>query len=382
MGCCNNPNYQDRAARESINNSVYRACQCATEACECKNVALQVLIAVESSAESASSDAYQSQAIWNDFQTRYLGASTTNPVTTSVGALYFNTISNAFFVWNGLSWQVVTGTGTVTNVATGTGLTGGPIGTTGTISLANTSVVSGNYTNSNITVDSQGRITLASNGTNGTLTSIIAGTGLNGGTITSSGTISANFGTTSGTICAGNDSRVVNAATQITNSSAITLSPTQGVITSIPSYVKRITFHFQDVVVSGGSDHEIVIQFGYGATPTYLTSGYISAYTILGSSGATEGNVAGVGFSLYFFPTSGFTQNGSITFTLVDSSVNKWSASGIYAVYNSSFVPQQSYLSYGRVDLGAGNNISAIKIFPQSSQKTFTAGSIIATFEN
>lgn len=326
MGCCNNPNYQDRAARESINNSVYRACQCATEACECKNVALQVLIAVEASAESASSDAYQSQAIWNDFQTRYLGASTTNPVTTSVGALYFNTISNAFFVWNGLSWQAVAGTGTVTNVATGTGLTGGPIGTTGTIS--------------------------------------------------------ANFGTTSGTICAGNDSRVVNAATQITNSSAITLSPTIGEITSIPSYVKRITFHFQDVVVSGGSDHEIVIQFGYGATPTYLTSGYISAYTILGASGATEGNVSGAGFSLYFLPTAGYTQNGSITFTLVDSSVNKWSASGIYAVYNPSVVSQQSYLSYGRVDLGAGNNISAIKIFPQSALKTFTAGSIIATFEN
>ncbi len=30
------------------------------------------------------------------------------------------------------------GNGTVTNVATGTGLTGGPITTTGTISLANT----------------------------------------------------------------------------------------------------------------------------------------------------------------------------------------------------------------------------------------------------
>lgn len=34
------------------------------------------------------------------------------------------------------AWATVTGTGTVTNVATGTGLTGGPITTTGTISLA------------------------------------------------------------------------------------------------------------------------------------------------------------------------------------------------------------------------------------------------------
>lgn len=382
MGCCNNPNYQDRAARESINNSVYRACQCATEACECKNVALQVLIAVEASAESASSDAYQSEAIWNDFQTRYLGASTTNPVTTSVGALYFNTISNAFFVWNGLSWQVVAGTGTVTNVSTGTGLTGGPIGTTGTISLANTSVVSGNYTNSNITVDSQGRITLASNGTNGTLTSIIAGTGLNGGTITSSGTISANFGTTSGTICAGNDSRVVNAATQITNSSEITLSPTEGVITSIPSYVKRITFNFENVIATGTGVSDTAIQFGYGATPTYKTTGYLSGYTILGSGGASEGDTNGEGFSLYIYASGTFSASGSIVFTLIDASTNKWSASGIYAYYNSSSVPQASYLTYGFVNLGAGNNISAIKMFNQSATKTYTSGSIIATFEN
>lgn len=337
---------------------------------------------MESSAESASSDAYQSQAIWNDFQTRYLGASTTNPVTTSVGALYFNTISNAFFVWNGLSWQVVAGTGTVTNVATGTGLTGGPIGTTGTISLANTSVVSGNYTNSNITVDSQGRITSASNGTNGTLTSIIAGTGLNGGTITSSGTISANFGTTSGTICAGDDSRVVNAATQITNSSAIQLSSTQGVITSIPSYVKRITFDFENVIANGTGVSDTAIQFGYGATPTYKTTGYLSGYTILGSGGASEGDTNGDGFSLYIYTSAPASASGSIVFTLINASTNKWSASGIYAYYNSSSVPQASYLTYGFVNLGAGNNISAIKMFNQSPTKTYTSGSIIATFEN
>jgi hypothetical protein len=59
------------------------------------------------------------------------------------------------------------GSGTVTNIATGTGLTGGPITTTGTISLANTAVAVATYGNaaivSQITVNAQGQITSASN---------------------------------------------------------------------------------------------------------------------------------------------------------------------------------------------------------------------------
>jgi hypothetical protein len=57
--------------------------------------------------------------------------------------------------------------GTVTNVATGTGLTGGPITSTGTISLSNTSVAAGHYTNTEIIVDAQGRLTFAANGASG-----------------------------------------------------------------------------------------------------------------------------------------------------------------------------------------------------------------------
>lgn len=45
----------------------------------------------------------------------------------------------------------------------------------------------------------------------GTVTSVAAGTGLSGGTITTSGTLSVAYGTTAGTACQGNDSRLSDA---------------------------------------------------------------------------------------------------------------------------------------------------------------------------
>jgi len=145
------------------------------------------------------------------------------------GTLRYNTDTGTFEGYaNGVWGSITTGSG-VTSVATGTGLTGGPITSTGTISIANTTVTAGSYGSATqttaVTFNAQGQATAASNVTVTPAWS----------SITSTPTTIAGYGITDGVTLTGSQtltnktiSGASNTLTNIANSSLVNSSLTVG----------------------------------------------------------------------------------------------------------------------------------------------------------
>jgi hypothetical protein len=95
------------------------------------------------------------------------GTTGQQPSSPVVGMMRYDTTAGAYYGYSSGAWRQFSLSGGVTEVNTGTGLTGGPITGIGTISIANTAVTAGSYGSATevgqFTVNAQGQLTFAGN---------------------------------------------------------------------------------------------------------------------------------------------------------------------------------------------------------------------------
>jgi len=119
----------------------------------------------------------------------------------------------------------------------------------------------------------------------GAVSAITAGTGLTGGTITGTGTIAADFGTTAGTICQGNDARLTAPVAPLAHASTHTAAGSDPLTLS----QSQITSLSTDLAAKVATTRQVIAGTGMGG------GGALSADVTLNVSYGSSGTTACVG---------------------------------------------------------------------------------------
>ncbi len=330
---------------------------------------------------------------------------------------------------HGSAWQVVssdgsikyTVSGTVTSFSAGTTgftpstATSGAITLAGTLAIANGgsgattaqtamnafagATTSGSYLRGNgtnvvmATIQAADVPTLNQN-TSGTASNVTGTVAIaNGGTgqttagaafnalspVTTTGDLILGNGTNSATrLAIGTNGQVLQSSgttaswvSKITNATAVTLTTQTTVeFTSLPSWVKRITVMFNGVSLSGTD--QPIIQLGYGATPTYVTSGYSGGTQSISTTPTSTAQQPGTGFNI-LSQNAGNALVGIMTIVLFDAATNTWM--GTLSMYNNS-----TTMNWSNGSIALSGTLTAVRL-TRSGTNTFDAGTINILYE-
>jgi len=235
--------------------------------------------------------------------------------------------------------------GTVISINTGTGLTGGPINTSGTISLANTAVIAASYGNATqvgtFTVDAQGRLTAASNVNISISNSSVSGLGtmstqnannvnISGGNISGlASPLPVGSGGTGGATQAAARSGI-GAAASGTNTDITSIALTTGTITTAPSGNNDIVNKlYADSIAEGINFHE-ACSYATTVAGGNLTATYNNGSSGVGATLTNSGAQAALAIDGYTFTGTDVT---NATRVLVKNQTTQ-SQNGIYTVTN------------------------------------------------